>query len=154
MRRRSITRPTYRCVPASLPICARVRVACVTRELSCRTAHGTATWFARSAEAAHAASMWELVHHWLSDGEAHRWEALFDELDVDHSGELSYDELRALLAHHGIVLGPDDFARFCAAIDADGDGSITKQEFRESVMKLRAQAQQTSAPGAEEKEEI
>ena len=55
------------------------------------------------------------MHHWLSDGEAHRWEALFDELDVDHSGELSYDELRVLLAHHGIVLGPDDFARFCAA---------------------------------------
>ena len=52
------------------------------------------------------------------------------------------------------MLGPDDFARFCAAIDADGDGSITKQEFRESVMKLKAQAQQTSAPGAEEKEEI
>ncbi len=147
--------PSHFClVKAGLPICARVRVACVTRELSCRTAHGTATWFARSAEAAHAASMWELVHHWLSDGEAHRWEALFDELDVDHSGELSYDELRALLAHHGIVLGPDDFARFCAAIDADGDGSITKQEFRESVMKLKAQAQQTSAPGAEEKEEI
>ena len=97
--------------------------------------------------------MWELVHHWLSDGEAHRWEALFDELDVDHSGELSYDELKALLEHHGIVLADDDFKRFCVAIDADGDGSITKHEFRESVMKLKGQVKQTSAPDAEAKDE-
>ena len=146
--------PSHFClVKAGLPLCARVRVACVTRKLSHNTAQDTAEWFASSMGAAHAASMWGLLHHWLSDGEQHRWETLFDQLDVDHSGELSYDELKALLEHHGIVLADDDFKRFCVAIDADGDGSITKHEFRESVMKLKGQVKQTSAPDAEAKDE-
>ena len=122
--------PSHFClVKAGLPICARVRVACVTRELSCRTAHGTATWFARSADA-HAASG-GLVHHWLSDGEAHRW-ALFDELDVDHSGELSSMSPRSRARQVGKARGPP--AR--AAIDADGAGASRSRGF-ESVMKLR-----------------
>ena len=56
-------------------------------------------------------------------------ESLFQELDVDESGALDYDEFKELLRRHEIVLSQSAFDSLMAHIDADGDRTIDREEF-------------------------
>jgi len=53
----------------------------------------------------------------------------FDAFDTDGSGDISYDELKSLLARMGISSSPESFGRITAALDEDGNGFITRDEF-------------------------
>jgi Ca2+-binding EF-hand superfamily protein len=54
---------------------------------------------------------------------------LFEAMDADGSGGLSYDEFTEGLKAMGLVFGPKQLASVIEALDADGDGEITIKEF-------------------------
>ena len=58
---------------------------------------------------------------------------VFDEIDTDGGGGLDTVELRAMIEKlTGEKLADNVLAAFMAAIDADGDGEITKSKLSES----------------------
>ena len=87
---------------------------------------------------ARAAATWHMLHNWVKgEGEVGdsagssiaKLESLFQELDVDESGALDYDEFKELLRQHEIVLSQSAFDSLMAHIDADGDRTIDREEF-------------------------
>lgn len=59
---------------------------------------------------------------------------LYDLIDVDGSGTLLLPEHRAFFA--AFKIGPEDSATTFAAIDTDGDGIVTKDDFLEAGAKF------------------
>jgi hypothetical protein len=55
--------------------------------------------------------------------------AAFSNLDADHSGNLTRDELKAALDQLGKILTPEEFAGIFQHADKDGDGVIDFKEF-------------------------
>ena len=95
-------------------------------------------WMQQSIAAARAAATWHMLHNWVKgEGEVGdsagssiaKLESLFQELDVDESGALDYDEFKELLRRHEIVLSQSAFDSLMAHIDADGDRTIDREEF-------------------------
>ena len=55
--------------------------------------------------------------------------AAFDEMDLDHSGSISFKELRVALLRMGIHMSPQSLRQLWRAIDTDLSGEITTEEF-------------------------
>ena len=63
------------------------------------------------------------------DDEVALAQAMFGRFDADGSGEIDAGELRALLTTLGKEQSDDELAVALAALDTDGDGSISYEEF-------------------------
>ena len=57
----------------------------------------------------------------------------FERIDVDRSGSVTLDELRASLRRQGV--GADEVASFAKRFDADGDNDVSFPEYYDAVMK-------------------
>ena len=55
--------------------------------------------------------------------------AAFDEMDLDHSGSISFKELRVALLRMGIHMSPQSLRQLWRAIDTDLSGEISTEEF-------------------------
>jgi hypothetical protein len=129
-------------VKPGLPTPARVNVHVSTADGSFLSRHDKDAWFKHAEQAAHAAAMWSILHNWLADGDDAQWIKLFGELDVDHSGELDYGEMRSLLDSNDIILTDDEFQVFVHSIDTDNNGVISIQEFKDSIRTIKAAPKQ------------
>jgi hypothetical protein len=93
-------------------------------------------WLRECSSAAHSAAMWELLHKWAtgsmnedSGTVGERITSLFDSLDADHSGVLTYEEFRSLLTKHGLLLNKATTDTLLERVDQDKSGAISKSEF-------------------------
>ena len=93
-------------------------------------------WLCECSSAAHAAAMWELLHKWAtgsmnedSGTVGERITSLFDSLDADHSGVLTYEQFGALLTQHAIHLNKATISTLLERVDQDKSGVISKSEF-------------------------
>ena len=72
----------------------------------------------------------ETTQNPLAEGDGHAaWaKKMFDELDVDGSGQISANELRA---HFGSLTAEQELAvdAFFQSLDTDGDGTVSRAEF-------------------------
>ena len=59
---------------------------------------------------------------------------LFEAMDRDGDGELTYDEVRGALHRLGIDMSDLDFANFMNRVDTDKDGSVDVKELEDAVM--------------------
>jgi len=57
----------------------------------------------------------------------------FNKIDDDHSGYLSLEELANMLSHLGLTLQRKDMKKVWRALDSDGSGFISKDEFQDFV---------------------
>ncbi|KAJ9470476.1 Calmodulin [Diplonema papillatum] len=57
----------------------------------------------------------------------------FEKADVDKSGFLEQAELEAALKNQGCNMSEEQFARLVSAMDTDGDGRISLEEFERFV---------------------
>jgi len=53
---------------------------------------------------------------------------LFEQADVDNSGELSYDEVKEMSASMGLIMNNKAWQKLLTEMDEDGNGSISKSE--------------------------
>ena len=60
-------------------------------------------------------------------------EELWSEIDVDGSGELDEDELRAVFERMGLPMGPRKLLRMMKQLDTDGNGTVSQEEFSVSL---------------------
>jgi calcium-dependent protein kinase len=74
----------------------------------------------------------KLVASTLGAPEVAKLRAEFLKLDTDHSGFISYDEMRAALK--GITADPSKLAAVVANVDDDGDGRISYEEFMNAAL--------------------
>mmetsp|Transcript_13685 Transcript_13685/g.43238 ORF Transcript_13685/g.43238 Transcript_13685/m.43238 type:complete len:526 (-) Transcript_13685:83-1660(-) len=70
-----------------------------------------------------------VIAHNLSDEEIAGLKALFQSIDEDNSGSITYDELRDGLKRMGSVLAENEIKQLMSAADVDGNGSIDYEEF-------------------------
>ena len=59
---------------------------------------------------------------------------LFDDLDVDHSGVLSLDELSKGLRAQGYSLSDEEIRQLMAEVDVDGNGYVDFDEFMATLI--------------------
>ena len=64
---------------------------------------------------------------WAETAETSR--TIFDEIDVDHSGELDYEEVKEMCKRLGRDLDDTDFQVAMEQMDSDGDGNVSFTEF-------------------------
>jgi hypothetical protein len=68
---------------------------------------------------------------------------IFADLDLDHNGTIDSDELAKALPALNVILSPPELAAFAKSLDANGNGSITFDEFDAAVnLRLPAKAPQ------------
>lgn len=70
----------------------------------------------------------------MSEG---RLDAIFDLVDTDKSGEIDQDELFAALKAAGIKVTKRDFAYMMQKIDLDGNGTVSRDEWRALTQKCQ-----------------
>jgi hypothetical protein len=77
---------------------------------------------------------------------------LFNNADVDKSGELSYDEVKTLSASMGLIMNNSAWAKILKAMDTDGNKSISRSE----LITFWGKWYSEKGPGAtlEQKEEV
>ena len=61
---------------------------------------------------------------------------MFEEFDMDHSGELDMDELREALAGFGLYFTDDTVREMFAFCDKDGSGTIDYNEFEQAILDI------------------
>lgn len=61
---------------------------------------------------------------------------LFDQFDMDQSGTIDRKELHAALRHAGINISKRQSAQMVKRADKDGDGIISREEFRDMVTEI------------------
>ena len=54
---------------------------------------------------------------------------IYEDIDVDKDGSLSYTELQQGLAKHGVELSEADFGKLAKQMDPDGDETISRAEW-------------------------
>ena len=64
---------------------------------------------------------------WAETAETSR--TIFDEIDVDRSGELDYKEVKEMCKRLGRDLDDTDFQVAMEQMDSDGDGNVSFTEF-------------------------
>nr|VZI47868.1 unnamed protein product [Spirometra erinaceieuropaei] len=57
------------------------------------------------------------------------WERTFREMDVDHSGQLTADEVYEGVKRLGCICSMNDIKELIASVDSDGDGCLDIKEF-------------------------
>lgn len=59
---------------------------------------------------------------------------LFEQLDTDHSGNISFEELSTGLRKQGYVLSDAEVELLMSKVDSDRDGSIAPTEFMTTLL--------------------
>merc|ERR1712050_122653 len=77
----------------------------------------------------------------------HELRDLFERMDQDGSGTISYDEIHDYLDHpkvesyfKALSLDASDMARLFGLLDADGSGEINVEEFLDGCLRLKGNA--------------
>uniref|UniRef100_A0A0G4FA06 non-specific serine/threonine protein kinase n=1 Tax=Chromera velia CCMP2878 TaxID=1169474 RepID=A0A0G4FA06_9ALVE len=76
----------------------------------------------------------------LGERDVERMKAVFEEVDSDGSGTLSFEEIRKGLQAVGMEELPDDLDDLLNQVDADGSGQIDYSEFLAASMERKAYA--------------